>query len=91
VLIFIRKEIKMPGKTSTSKYVGDCSPSGVIRQAVKIYKMSNAQNPAKTGNMTVDFAVGQIPLVKNWNKGFNLGKIGFVAQQPYENTCKRKY
>ena len=80
----------MPRKTSTSKYVGDCSPSGVMRQAVKVYKMSNAKNPAKTGNMAVDFAAGQIPLVKNWNRGFNLGKIGFVAQQTYENTYKRK-
>lgn len=80
----------MPRKTSTSKYVGDCSLSGVMRQAVKVYKMSNAKNPAKTGNMAVDFAAGQIPLVKNWNRGFNLGKIGFVAQQTYENTCKRK-
>ncbi len=77
-------------KTSTSKYVGDCSPSGVVRQAVKVYKMSNAKNSAKTGNIAVDFVVGQIPLVKNWNKGFNLGKMGFVAQQTYKNTCKRK-
>lgn len=80
----------MPRKTTTSKYAGDCSPSGVIHQAVKVYKMSNAKNPAKTGNMAVDFAVRQIPLVKNWNKGFNLGKIGFVAKETYENTCKRK-
>lgn len=80
----------MPRKTSTSKYVGDCSPSGVVRQAVKVYKMSNAKNPVKTGNKMVDFAVGNIPLVKNWNTGFNLGKIGFVAQQTYENACKRK-
>ena len=80
----------MPRKTSTSKYVGDCSPSGVIRQAVKVYKMSNTKNPIKTGNKAVDFAVGQIPIAKKWNTGFNLGKIGFVAKQTYENTCKRK-
>lgn len=80
----------MPRKTSTSKYVGACSPSGVLRQAIQVYKMSDAKNAAKTGNRVVDFAVGQIPLVKNWNRGFNLGKIGFVAQQTYKNTCKRK-
>ena len=80
----------MPTKTSKSKYVGDCSPSGVIRQAVKVYKMLNAKNPAKTGNMAADFVAGKIPIVKNWNTGFNLGKIGFVAQKTYENTCKHK-
>ena len=40
MLIFIEKEIKMPTKTNKSKYVGDCSPSGVARQTVKAYKMS---------------------------------------------------
>jgi hypothetical protein len=27
--------------------------------------MSNAENPAKTGNKTVDFAIGKIPIIKN--------------------------
>lgn len=68
----------MPRKTSTSKYVGDCSPSGVMRQAVKVYKMSNAKNPAKTGNMAVDFAAGQIPLVKNWNRVLTSVKLDLL-------------
>ena len=80
----------MPKKRSTSKYVGDCSPSGIMKQAVKVHKMSNAKNPIKTGNIAIDFVVGQIPLVKKWNTGFNLGKMGFITQQTYKNTCKRK-
>lgn len=80
----------MPRKTNTSKYIGDCSPSGVVRQAIKVYKMSNAKNPAKTGNVAADYVAGRAPLLKHWNTGFNLGKIGFVAQQTYDNTCKRK-
>mgnify|MGYP000254215913 FL=1 len=40
--------------------------------------------------MAADFVAGKIPLAKKWNTGFNLGKIGFVAKQTYENTCKRK-
>ena len=82
-LIFTRKEIKMPRKTSTSKYVGDCSPSGIIKQAVKTYKISNVKNPTKTGNIAVDLAAGQIPFVKQWNQGV-------IAEQTYKNTCKRK-
>ena len=66
----------MPKKTNKTKYTGDCSP--------------NAENPAKTGNKTVDFAIGKIPIIKKWNTGFNLGKIGFVAKQTYNDTCKRK-
>ena len=89
-LIFTRKEIKMPRKTSTSKYVGDCSPSGIIKQAVKTYKISNVKNPTKTGNIAVDLAAGQIPFVKQWNQGFNLGKLGFIAEQTYKNTKKNK-
>ena len=34
--------------------------------------------------------VGQHPLAKNWNKGFNAGKFGFIAQQTFKDTCKRK-
>lgn len=80
----------MPKKTNTAKHLGDCSPAGVTHRAVKVYKMSDAKNPAKTGNHIVDFAVGKIPLVKRWNQGFNIGKLGFVAQQTYNDTCKRK-
>ena len=65
----------MPKKTNKTKYTGDCSPKGIIKRATEVYKMSNAKNPAKTGNKTVDF---------------NLGKIGFVAKQTYNDTCKRK-
>ena len=78
------------GGSSNSKTVGDCSPKGVVSRAVKVYKMSDAKNPTKTGKPIVDFATGRIPLVKDWNKGFNLGKLGFVAQQTYNDTCKRK-
>lgn len=62
----------------------------LARRAVQVYKMSDAKNPVKTGNRVVDFATGRLPLVKDWNKGFNLGKLGFVAQQTYKDTCKRK-
>lgn len=59
-------------------------------RAVPSGKKIKHPKTAKTGNKAVDFAVGQIPLAKKWNTGFNLGKIGFVAKQTYENTCKRK-
>lgn len=78
------------GGSSNSKRVGNCSPKGGISRAVKVYKMSDAKNPVKTGKPIVDFATGRIPLVKDWNKGFNLGKLGFVARQTYDDTCKRK-
>lgn len=78
----------MPRKNT--KYVGDCSAKGVAKKAYEVAKRSNAQNPAKTGNAVVDFTAGRIPLAKNWNRGFNLGKIGFIAQQTYKETCKRK-
>lgn len=29
-------------------------------------------------------------LLIRWNNGFNLGKLGFVAQQTFNDTCKRK-
>ena len=80
----------MPKKTNKTKYTGDCSPKGIIKRATEVYKMSNAENPAKTGNKTVDFAIGKLPIIKKWNTGFNLGKIGFVAKQTYNDTCKRK-
>lgn len=80
----------MPKKTDKTKYVGDCSPSGIAKQAIKVYKMSNAKNPIKTGNIAIDYGVNKIPLVKRWNQGFNLGKMAFVAQQTYNDTCKRK-
>lgn len=91
VLIFIRKEIKMPKKIfNNSVYVGNCTPSGVAHQAVKVYRMSNVKNPIKTGNLAVDITAGRVPVIKSWNTGFNLGKFGFIAQQTYQDTCKRK-
>lgn len=30
------------------------------------------------------------PHISAWNKGFTVGKIGFIAQQTYKETCKRK-
>jgi hypothetical protein len=81
---------EMSGKTNNSKYVGDCTPKGVIRRASEVYKMSNVKNPMKTDNLAVDLIAGQIPLVKDWNKGFNIGKFGFMAQQTFKDTCKRK-
>ena len=63
---------------------------GIAKQAIKVYKMSNAKNPIKTGNIAIDYGVNKIPLVKRWNQGFNLGKMAFVAQQTYNDTCKRK-
>lgn len=80
----------MPNKTNNSKYVGDCSLSGVAKKAVDVYKKSNVKNPLKTGNVIVDYAIGQIPQIKAWNQGFNTGKYSFIAKQTYDETCKRK-
>ena len=74
----------MPKKTDKTKYVGDCSPSGIAKRAAKVYKMSNAKNTLKTGNKVIDFALGQNKIIKKWNQGFNLGKMAFVAQQTYK-------
>lgn len=89
MLIFILKGYKIP-KTGSSKYVGDCTPMGVAKEAVKVYKMSNAKNPIKTGNIAVDYVAGKNPVIKGWNTGYNLGKMTFVAQETYNNTCKHK-
>lgn len=80
----------MASKAKHTKYVGNCTPSGVIHRAVKVYKMSNAKNPIKTGNYIADVAIGRLPLAKKWNQGFTAGKLGFVVQQTYNDTCKRK-
>lgn len=55
-----------------------------------MYKKSNVENPLKTGNIAVDYAMGQIKPVRAWNTGFNAGKYGFAAKQTYDETCKRK-
>lgn len=81
---------KMSDKTSNSKYVGDCAFWEVAKKAVDVYKKSNVENPLKTGNIAVDYAMGQIKAVRAWNTGFNAGKYGFVAKQTYDETCKRK-
>lgn len=78
----------MPRKSNN--YVGDYSIRGVINKAYEVAKKSNAQNPAKTGYTVGDFLIGRVPIIKNWNKGFNLGKAGFIAQQTYNETCKHR-
>lgn len=71
-------------------YVGNCSIRGVINKAYEVAKKSNAQNPAKTENTVGDLMIGRVPIIKNWNRGFNLGKAGFIVQQTYNETCKRR-
>ncbi len=80
----------MSNKTNNTKYVGDCSFSGIAKKAVDVYKKSNVENPLKTGNLVADYAAGQIKPIKAWNTGFNVGKYGFMAKQTYDETCKRK-
>ncbi len=76
----------MPRKKSTS----NCSIKSIAKKAYEVSKKSNAKNPAKTGNLIADYAIGKIPFAKEWNKGFNVGKLGFIAHQTYKETCKRK-
>ena len=71
-------------------YTGDCSVIGVVKKAYEIAKKSNVKNPSKTGNLVTDYVISKQPHVSAWNKGFNIGKIGFIAQQTYQETCKRK-
>lgn len=80
----------MPKKTDKTSMLEIASPSGIAKRAAKVYKMSNAKNTLKTGNKVIDFALGQNKIIKKWNQGFNLGKMAFVAQQTYNDTCKRK-
>ena len=68
----------------------DCSFLGVGKKAMNIAIKSNAKNPIKTGNKALDSGANTIPIVKGWNKGFNIGKGVFVAKQTYEDACKNK-
>lgn len=76
--------------TGVSKTVGDCSVKGIVKKATQISKMSNAKNPAKTGNLAVDVLLNRIKPINIWNKGFNIGKRAFIAHQTYNETCKKK-
>lgn len=81
---------KNSGASSVSKKVGDCSPKGVAKKSVEVYKKANVKNPIKTGNLAVDYTVGKIPLVKDWNLGFNIGKASAMAKAIYDETCKKR-
>ena len=76
--------------TSFSNRVGNCTPKGIAKKSVEVYKKANVKNPAKTGNTAIDFAIGKIPVVKNWNLGFNIGKTLAMAKTVYDETCKKK-
>lgn len=76
--------------TSFSNCVGDCTPREIAKKSVEVYKKANVKNPAKTGNTAIDFAIGKIPVVKNWNLGFNIGKTLAILKTVYDETCKKK-
>ena len=62
----------------------------VIVKATEIYKKSNAKNPISSENKILDYGIGKIPLVKEWNRGFNVGKALFVTKQTYDEIIKSK-
>lgn len=68
--------------------MGKKSVANSVKTIYDIYKQSDAKNPIKTGNVLVDFAVGQNKYAKAWNVGFSLGKAAFVAQQSYKELRK---
>lgn len=60
----------MPKKTNKTKYTGDRSPKGIIKRATEVYKMSNAKNPAKTGNKNGRFCYRKNSDYKKMEYGF---------------------
>jgi len=77
-------------KGNNKTYVGNCTFKGVASKAIETYKKSNVKSPLKTGIPAVDYVLKKIPLAKDYNTGFNVGKAGFVAKQTFDETCKRK-
>lgn len=80
----------MVKRVSKKQYIGDCSPKGIAKKAIYVTKNSKVKNPIKTGNLLADIAIGRIPVAKYWNRGYNIGRWGFIAKQTYDETCKRK-
>ncbi len=64
------------------------SVANAAKTVYDIYKKSNADNPIKTGNPLVDFAVGQNKFAKAWNVGFAVGKGIFIAEQSLRELRK---
>ncbi len=62
--------------TSVSLYIAQCV---LLIKAVR-----------KGGFLLEKGEVDENLLLIRWNNGFNLGKLGFVAQQTFNDTCKRK-
>ncbi len=77
-------------KGNNKIYVGNCTFKDIVSKAIETYKKSNVESPLKTGIPAANYAIKKIPLAKNYNTGFNVGKAGFVVKQTFDETCKRK-
>ena len=69
---------------------GVYSLPNIASTAYKMYKMSSPQNPLKTNNATGDFILNHFPLVKKFNQGFNIGRLGAVGQLTYEDLKRQE-
>lgn len=62
----------------------------MVKKSVVVYKKANVRNPIKTGNLAADYTIGKVPLVKDWNLGFNIGKASAMAKAIYDETYKKR-
>lgn len=78
------------GRKQESSEMNKKAVANATKTIYDIYRKSDADNPIKTGNLLVDFVIGQNKYAKAWNIGYNLGKAAFVAEQAYKELCKKR-
>lgn len=77
-------------KQTKNKSKSKCNPKDIVKTGAKVAKQSNAKSPMKTGNPAVDKIASKVKPIKLYNYGFNAGKLGFILQETYNQTCKKK-
>ena len=76
------------GRKQESSETSEKGVANAAKTIYDIYQKSDADNPLKTGNLLVDFAIGRNKYAKAWNIGYNFGKAAFVAEQAYKELYK---
>ncbi len=65
----------------------DCNLGGYVSHLGEVYKQANVRSPLETSSVPVNYAINKIPFIGNFNRGFNLGKLGMIAEQTYRDVC----
>ncbi len=65
----------------------DCNAGSYLRHLGDVYEQSNVHSPLETSYFPVNYVINKIPLIGDFNRGFNLGKFGMVAEQTYHDVC----